>query len=197
MTVISKQKVSWFFGEVVLIASAGKHSLKRGKVYAIENIFFITGQSKSLRTGSSCGKVGARVFEQFSNLSSLSLRRNQLEVIFDRLKMMLTQRNGIYVEAELARRRWMTGTRDEHTDVSGKPGLGLSCPFASYTKMLVSHFKIMTIDTTEMTYRTGVCETCDLRLFLAAKVWPLDLGKTKTEAGIDLYTRVPLTSSHF
>ena len=197
MTVISKQKVSWFFGEVVLIASAGKHSLKRGKVYAIENIFLSPDSQKVWESEVAVGKSAPEYFSNSRTCLVFPWDTNQLEIIFDRLKMMLTQRNGIYVEAELARRRWMTGTRDEHTDVSGKPGLGLSCPFASYTKMLVSHFKIMTIDTTEMTLRTGVCETCDLRLFLAAKVWPLDLGKTKTEAGIDLFTRVPLTSSQF
>ena len=42
-------------------------------------------------------------------------------------------------------------------------------------KIFASFPKIMIIDTTEMPYRTGICETLDLRLFLDAKVQPLDL----------------------
>ena len=42
-------------------------------------------------------------------------------------------------------------------------------------KIFASFPKIMIIDTTEMPYRTGICETSDLRLFLDAKVQPLDL----------------------
>ena len=60
--------------------AAGKHSLKRGKVYAIEKIT-ITGQYKSLSAGRSCGKIDARVFEQFSDLQSLSSSHSQLGII--------------------------------------------------------------------------------------------------------------------
>ena len=48
---------------------------------------------KSLRTGRSCGKIDAAVFKQFWNLSGLSLGHNQLEIIYERQKMMLTRRN--------------------------------------------------------------------------------------------------------
>ena len=39
---------------------------------------------KSLSAGRSCGKIDARLFEQFSNLSSLSIGHNQLEIIYER-----------------------------------------------------------------------------------------------------------------
>ena len=42
-------------------------------------------------------------------------------------------------------------------------------------KIFASYPKIMIIDTTEVPYWTGICETSDLRLFLDAKVQPLDL----------------------
>ena len=59
---------------------AGKHSLKRGKVYAIEKIT-ITGQYKSSSTERRCAKIDARVFERFSDLFSLSLSHSQLDII--------------------------------------------------------------------------------------------------------------------
>ena len=37
--------------------------------------------------------------------------------------MMLTRRNGIYIETELARRGGMAGPPDEHAEESGKAGL--------------------------------------------------------------------------
>ena len=78
----------------------------------------------------------------------------------------------------------MAGARDEHAEVFGKAGLGLSPPppppppppLTCYMKIFASFPKIMVIDITEMTYRTSVCETCDLCLFLEAKVQPLNLG---------------------
>ena len=53
---------------------------------------------KCLRTGRSCGKIDAGVLKQFWNLSDLSLGHNQLEIIYERQKMMLTRRNWIYIE---------------------------------------------------------------------------------------------------
>ena len=53
----------------------------------------------------------------------------------------------------------MSGAPDEHTEVSGKAGLGLFCPSARSMKIFASYPKIMIIDITEMPYRTGVCET--------------------------------------
>ena len=128
-----------------------------------------------MRTGRSCGKIDVGVFEQFSNLSGLSLGHNQLEIIYERQKMTLTRRNWIYIETELAKRGGMAGAADEHAEVSGKSGLGLFCPPARSMQIFASYPKIMIIDTTEMPYGTGVCETLDLRLFLEAKVQPLDL----------------------
>ena len=55
---------------------------------------------KSLRTGRSCGKIDAAVFKQFWNLSGLSLGHNQLEIIYERQKM-ITWRNWIYIETDL------------------------------------------------------------------------------------------------
>ena len=68
------------FGSRELTYSAGKHSLKRGIFYAIEK-FLYHRTVKSLSAGRSCGKIDASVFEQFSNLSGLSLGLNQLEII--------------------------------------------------------------------------------------------------------------------
>ena len=154
--------------------SARKHSLKRGKFYAIEKIFYYR-TVKSLKTGRSCGKMDAEVFKQFWNLSGLSPGHNQLEIIYERQKMMLTWRNWIYIETELAERGGMAGAPDEHAEVSGKSGLELFCPPACSMQIFVSYLKIMIIDTTEMPYRTGVRETYDLSLFLETKVQPLDL----------------------
>ena len=61
---------------------ARKHSLKRGKFYAIKKNFII-GESKCLSARRSCEKINARVLEQFSNLTSLSLRDNHLRWITD------------------------------------------------------------------------------------------------------------------
>ena len=88
---------------------------------------------------------------------------------------MLTRRNGIYIETELPRRGGMAGAPDEHAEVSAKGSLGLFCTSARSIKIFASYPKIMIIDTTEMPYRTGICETSDLHLFLDAKVQPLDL----------------------
>ena len=49
------------------------------------------------------------------------------------------------------------------------------CLPARSMKIFASYPKIMIIDTTEMPYRMGICETSNLRLFLDAKVQPLDL----------------------
>ena len=114
---------------------------------------------KSLRTGRTCGKVDAGVFKQFWNLSGLSLGHNQLEIIYVRQKMMLTPRNRIYIETELAKRGGMAGAPDEHAEVSGKSGLELFCPLACSMQIFASYLKIMIIDTTEMLYRTGIRET--------------------------------------
>ena len=114
---------------------------------------------KSLRTGRSCGKIDAGVFKQFWNLSGLSLGHNQLEIIYERQKMMLTRRNWIYIETELAKTGGMAGAPDEHAEVSGKSGLELFCPPACSMQIFASYLKIMIIDTTEMPYQTGICET--------------------------------------
>ena len=53
----------------------------------------------------------------------------------------------------------MAGAPDEHAKVSGKGGLRLFCPPARSMKIFASFPKIMIIDTTEMPYRTGICET--------------------------------------
>ena len=107
--------------------TARKHSLKRGKFYAIEKKFYYR-TVKSLRTGRSCGKIDAGVFKQFWNLSGLSLGHNQLEIIYERQKMMLTRRNWIYIEMELAKTGGMAGAPDEHAEVSGKVALNFFVP---------------------------------------------------------------------
>ena len=76
---------------------------------------------------------------------------------------------------ELAKTGRMAGAPDEHAEVSGKSGLELFCPPACSMQIFASYLKIMIIDTTEMPYRRGICETYDLRLFLETKVQPLDL----------------------
>ena len=48
-------------------------------------------------------------------------------------------------------------------------------PPARSMKIFASYLKITIIDTTEMPYWTGVCETSNLRLFLETKVQALDL----------------------
>ena len=103
---------------------------------------FITGQSKNLRTGRSCGKIDAAVFKQFWNLSGLSLGHNQLEIIYERQKMMLTRRNWIYIETELAKRGGMAGAPHEHAEVSGKSGLKLFCPPACSMQIFASYLKL-------------------------------------------------------
>ena len=111
----------------ILPFPAGKHSLKQGKFYAIEKNFY-NRTVKSLRTGRSCRKIDAAVFKQFWNLSGLSLGHNQLEIIYERQKMMLTRRNWIYIETELAKRGGMAGAPDEHAEVSGKVALNFFAP---------------------------------------------------------------------
>ena len=69
----------------------------------------------------------------------------------------------------------MAGAPNDHAEVSGKGGLGLFCPSARSMKTFASYPKIMIIDTKEMPYRTDICETSDLSLFLDDKVQPLDL----------------------
>ena len=73
--------------------------------------------------------------------------------------MMSTRRNWIYIETELAKTGGMAGAPDEHAEVSGKSGLELFCPPACSMQIFASYLKIMIIDTTEMPYRTGICET--------------------------------------
>ena len=41
----------------------------------------ITGQYESSSAGQSCEKIDARVFDRFSDLFSLSLSHNQLDII--------------------------------------------------------------------------------------------------------------------
>ena len=48
--------------------------------------------------------------------------------------MMLTRRNWIFIETELAKNSGMAGAPDEHAEVSGKGGLGLFCPPARSMK---------------------------------------------------------------
>ena len=112
-----------------------------------------------MRTGHSCGKIDTGVFKQFWNFSGLSLGHNQLEITYERQKMMLTLRNWIYIEMELAKTGGMAGAPDEQAEVSGKSGLELFCPPACSMQIFASYLKIMIIDTTEMPNRTGICET--------------------------------------
>ena len=102
--------------------------LKRNFKKTTTTTTFYNRTVKSLRTGRSCGKIDAGVFKQFWNLSGLSLGHNQLEIIYERQKMMLTWRNWIYIETELAKRGGMAGAPDKHAEVSGKSGLELFAP---------------------------------------------------------------------
>ena len=129
--------------------AARKHSLKRGKFYAIQKKFYYR-TVKSLRTGRSCGKIDAGVFKQFWNLSGLSLGHNQLEIIYERQKMMLTRRNWIYIETELAKTGGMAGLQTSTLRCPGKSGLELFSPPACSMQIFASYLKIMIIDTTEM-----------------------------------------------
>ena len=73
--------------------------------------------------------------------------------------MMLTRRNWVHIETELAKRGGMAGAAEEHAEVSGKSGLGLFCPSTHSMQIFASYPKIMIIDTTEMPSRMGVCKT--------------------------------------
>ena len=53
----------------------------------------------------------------------------------------------------------MARTRDEHAEVSGKAGLGLFCPPACSMRIFASHLYIVFVDTTDVTYPAGNCET--------------------------------------
>ena len=68
----------------------------------------------------------------------------------------------------------MTRTRDEHAEVSGKAGLGLSCPPACCIRIFTSHLYIVFVDTTDVTYSAGNCETSGFRPVLDAKVQTVD-----------------------
>ena len=116
-----------------------------------------------MRTGRSCGKIDVGVFKQFSNLSGLSLGHNQSEIIYERQKMMLTWRNWIYIETEVAKRGGMAGAADEHAEKvvleKEKVVLDFYAPPARSMQIFASYPKIMIIDTTEMPHRMGICET--------------------------------------
>ena len=68
----------------------------------------------------------------------------------------------------------MARTRDEHAEVSGKAGLGLFCSPACHMRIFASHFYIVFVDTTGVTYPAGNCETSDFCLSLDAKFQPVD-----------------------
>ena len=68
----------------------------------------------------------------------------------------------------------MTRTRDKHAEVSGKAGLGLFCPPACSMRIFASHLHIVFVDTTDVTYPAGNCETCRFHPILDAKVQPVD-----------------------
>ena len=68
----------------------------------------------------------------------------------------------------------MTTTRYEHAEVSGKAGRGHFCPIACYMRIFASHLYIVFVDTTDVTYPAGNCETSDFCLTLEAKVQPVD-----------------------
>ena len=68
----------------------------------------------------------------------------------------------------------MTRIRDEHAEVSIKAGLGLFCPPACFMRILASHLYIVLVDTTDVTYPAGNCETSGFRPILDAKVLPVD-----------------------
>ena len=59
----------------------------------------------------------------------------------------------------------MTRTQDEHAEVSGK-----ACSMRIFT----SHLYIVFVDTTDVTYPAGNCETSGFRPILDAKVQPVD-----------------------
>ena len=68
----------------------------------------------------------------------------------------------------------MTRTGDEHAEVSGKAGLGLSCPPACSLRIFASHLYIVFVDTTDVTYLAGNCETLGFCPILDAEVQPVD-----------------------
>ena len=88
--------------------------------------------------------------------------------------MMLTQRNGINIEAELCKGGLNGKDSRRHAEVSGKAGLGLFCPPACSMRIFASHLYIVLIDTTDVTYPAGNCETSRFRPILDAKVQPVD-----------------------
>ena len=53
----------------------------------------------------------------------------------------------------------MTRTRDEHAEVSGKAGVRLFCLPACFMRIFTSHLYIVFVDTTDVTYPAGNCET--------------------------------------
>ena len=57
--------------------------------------------------------------------------------------------------------------------MSGKAGLGLFVPACSMS-IFASHLYIVFVDTTDVTYPAGNCETSDFRPILDAKVQPVD-----------------------
>ena len=68
----------------------------------------------------------------------------------------------------------MTRARDEHAEVSGKAGLGLFCPPACSMRIFASHLYIVLVDTTDVAYPAGNCETSGFRPILDAEVQPVD-----------------------
>ena len=68
----------------------------------------------------------------------------------------------------------MTRARDEHAGMSGKAGLGLFCFPACSMRIFASNLYIVFVDTTDVTYPAGNCETYRFRPILDAKVQPVD-----------------------
>ena len=88
--------------------------------------------------------------------------------------MMLTQRNGIGVEAELCKE----GLNDKDSR-RARRGVRKSwswtfCPPACSMRIFTSHLYIVFVDTTDVTYPAGNCETSGFRQILDAKVQPVD-----------------------
>ena len=67
-----------------------------------KNYYYRTVQKSS--AGRSCGIIDDRIFDRFSDLFSLSVSHNQLDIIKNDQQMMSTQRNGIKIEAELCKK---------------------------------------------------------------------------------------------
>ena len=87
---------------------------------------------------------------------------------------MFSQRSGFNIEAELCKEGLNEkGSRRARRGVR-KSWSWTFCPPACYMRRFASHLKIVFVDTTDVTYPAGNCETSDFRSILDAKVQPVD-----------------------